>query len=193
MALTKEKIKEFEKTEKKAGDSQDFKNLANEIADAGDKDWAKTIYKKAEDKVESINEFFCLAESIDEKIADTEWVKTIYKKIEDKAETSSDLMQLADYIDDLGDKEWMKKIYKKAGDKSEDSHELRNLAQSIDEKLGESGGDLVRVIYKKAEEVSDNYVDLGMLAENIRDNLGDKKWATVFSHGFFIKWFAVSH
>jgi len=28
MALTKEQIKEFEKTEKKAGDSQDFKNLA---------------------------------------------------------------------------------------------------------------------------------------------------------------------
>ena len=49
MALTKEQIKEFEEKEKEAKISDDlheFQELADAIAEAGDKDWAKKIYKK---------------------------------------------------------------------------------------------------------------------------------------------------
>ena len=47
MALTKEQIKEFKAAEKEAEDSGDYRNVADELAEAGDKEWAKTVYEKA--------------------------------------------------------------------------------------------------------------------------------------------------
>ena len=50
MALTKDEIKEFKKEEKEAEDCTDFYFIADQISDAGDKEWAKNLYKKAEEK-----------------------------------------------------------------------------------------------------------------------------------------------
>ena len=47
MALTKEQIKEFKEEEKDAEDCFDFYNLAENLVKAGDKDWAKKVYKKS--------------------------------------------------------------------------------------------------------------------------------------------------
>ena len=46
MALTKEPIKEFKEAEEKAEDSYDLRSVADDIADAGDKEWTKKINKK---------------------------------------------------------------------------------------------------------------------------------------------------
>ena len=50
--MTEDQIKEFKETEKEAEDSYDLRDLADEIVDAGDKEWAKKIYMKAEEKAE---------------------------------------------------------------------------------------------------------------------------------------------
>ena len=50
MALTKEQIKEFQEAEKEAEDACDLRSVADDIAEAGDKEWAKKVYKKAEGK-----------------------------------------------------------------------------------------------------------------------------------------------
>ena len=51
MALTKEQIKEFKAEEKEAEEAYNLIDVANNIAEAGDKDWAKKIYKKAEKRL----------------------------------------------------------------------------------------------------------------------------------------------
>jgi hypothetical protein len=97
-ALTKEQIKEFKESEKEAEDSYDFRNVAYDIADAGDKEWAKKVYKKAEGKAEDYSDFSGLADSIHEQLGDKEWAKKVYKKAADKAEDFSDFSGLADTI-----------------------------------------------------------------------------------------------
>jgi len=47
MALTKEQIKEFKAAEKKAEDSGELIVVADDLAEVGDKDWAKKVYKKS--------------------------------------------------------------------------------------------------------------------------------------------------
>ena len=54
--LTKAQIKEFKEAEEAAEDSYDFRGIADDIAEAGDKDWAKKLYKKAEEKAENYSE-----------------------------------------------------------------------------------------------------------------------------------------
>ena len=44
--LTEDQIEEFKETEKEAEDSYDFCCLADEIVEAGDKEWKNNLYKK---------------------------------------------------------------------------------------------------------------------------------------------------
>ena len=85
MALTKEEIKEYKSEEKEAEDCTDFSIIADQLSDAGDKEWAKNLYKKAEEKADGFYDFRNLADSIFEKLGDEEWSRTLYKKAEEKA------------------------------------------------------------------------------------------------------------
>ena len=62
MALTKDEIKEFKKEEKEAEDCFGFTFIADQISDAGDKEWAKNLYKKAEEKAEDVHEWLTESE-----------------------------------------------------------------------------------------------------------------------------------
>ena len=61
MALTKEEIKEYKSEEKEAEDCTDFSIIADQLSDAGDKEWAKNLYKKAEEKADGFYDFRNLA------------------------------------------------------------------------------------------------------------------------------------
>jgi hypothetical protein len=116
MALTKEQIKEFKEAEKKkAEEACELIEIADEIADAGDKEWAKKVYKKVEGKAENSTDFLYLAESICQRLGDKKWAKVVYKKAEDKAEEYSEYESLVESIrDNLGDKKWAKLLDQKA-------------------------------------------------------------------------------
>ncbi|SVB65462.1 uncharacterized protein METZ01_LOCUS218316 [marine metagenome] len=115
MALTKEQIKEFKEAEKEAQDSDDFREVAKNIAEAGDKEWAKKTYEKAEEKTDDPYELYYLAQCICENLGDKEWAKKTYEKVEEKAKDYSQFKSLAnDICEKLGDKDWGKKLYKKA-------------------------------------------------------------------------------
>ena len=77
--LTKEQIKEFTEQEKEADDSWHYKSLAGDVAEAGDKDWARKLYKKAEDLAKDSSDYRDLAKSIvDENyLGDKEWAREI--------------------------------------------------------------------------------------------------------------------
>ena len=121
MALTKEQIKEFKEAEAEAQDSDDFREVAKNIAEAGDKEWAKKTYEKVEEKAKDFSQFVSLANDICEKLGDKDWGKKLYKKAESKAKYFYEINQVAASIcEKLGDKEWAIKLYQKAEKKAEE-------------------------------------------------------------------------
>jgi len=174
--LTKKQIKEFKEEEKEAEDSYGFRSVADYIAEAGDKEWAKKVYVKSEGKAEDYSDFSDLAGSIHERLGDKEWAEKNYKKAEGKAEGSQDFLNLADSIhEQLGDKEWAEKNYKKAADKAEDFSDFSGLADTIYEQLGDK--EWAKKVYKRADDKAKDFSDFIVLADNIYKNLGDKEWA----------------
>ena len=169
-------IKNFQDTEAKAQDACDLKLVGDNLAYAGDRQWAEKVYKKAEDKAEDSLDLNWLAYSVSEVLGDKDWAKNLYNKAEDKAENSLDLNWLAFSITEtLGDKDWAKKLYKKAENETENVRELCDLADSIFETFRDN--EWQTKIYKKAEVMAKEHSELYELADSIYINLGDEEWA----------------
>ena len=122
---TKINIKKFKKKEQEAFNNTDesgyymdefdycLGNLAEDLCSAGEKEWARKIYKVVEEKLDrsqiDSEIYLNLAEDVATYLGDKEWARKIYKE----AEGSVDKDALADsIIENLGDKEWAKKIQK---------------------------------------------------------------------------------
>ncbi len=185
--LTKEQIKEFESEEKEAEDAYNLIDVANNIAEAGDKKWAKKVYQKAEAKAEDNDDIRALAKSLYKNLGDHKWSNDLYKKApvtkeeikefkvaEKEAKDSYDYKSVADEIAEVGDKDWAKKNYIKAEEKAEDFSEFSKLADSIDEYLDDKV--FLKQIFQKAEKVAYDNWDLIALANSIEEKLGDKEW-----------------
>ena len=91
--LTEEQIEKFKKLEEEAFNNTDesgyymdefdycLGNLAEDLCSAGEKEWARKIYKEAEGYVDGVAEGCVdreeLADSIIENLSDKEWAKKI--------------------------------------------------------------------------------------------------------------------
>ena len=122
--LSEDQIKKYKKLQDKAEDNTKntgyfidefdyyYGNLAEDLISAGDKDWARKIYKIVEDKIggEIDGSFyisFACAVAID--LGDKEWAKKIFKDAEESGMVDKD--ELADeIISNLDDEKWAKKI-----------------------------------------------------------------------------------
>ena len=88
--------------------------FAEDLCSAGYKEWAKKIYKIAEDKFNrgQIDEGFSLldlANDVAQNLGDKKWARKIYKEAEKDDEIEK--RKLANsIIEFLGDKEWAKKV-----------------------------------------------------------------------------------
>lgn len=168
--------KKFKDAEAKAKDACDFKQIADQLAEAGDRQWAEKVYKKAENQVEDSLDLNWLAYSISEILGDKDWAKGLYQKAENMAETSLDYNWLAYSIfETFDDKDWAKKLFEKAESKPENVRELCDLADTIFEVLGDT--DWQFQVYKKAEEKATAHSDFCELADNIVAKLEDTHWA----------------
>ena len=138
--LTKEQIAEFKETEKEAEDATEFTWLAEEVAEAGEKVWAKKLYNKAEELAEDLESYQSLADSVanDDYLGDKAWARAFYKKAEELAEDGGDYQNLANSVaDDLGDKDWAIKLYKKAEETmGSNIYDFAELASSVSDKDG---------------------------------------------------------
>jgi hypothetical protein len=174
--LTEDQIKEFKEAEEEAEGCHDFRFVANDIAEAGDKEWAKKIYIKAEENPDDSADLQRLAESLCNVLGEKEWAKKVYIKAEDKAEDSGDFSSLADSIhENLGDKEWAKKVYIKAEDKAEDFSDFRYLADGIYGNISDK--EWAKKVYIKAEDKAEDFSDFLYLADSIYGDISDKEWA----------------
>jgi tRNA (guanine-N7-)-methyltransferase len=168
--------KQFREAEARAKDACDLKQVADHLAEAGDRQWAAKVYQKAEDKVEDSLDLNWLAYSICLALGDKNWARQLYMKAEAMAESSLDCNWLAYSISEtLGDIDWAKKLLMKAEAKPESVRELCDLADSIAEIFNDK--DWQVNVYKKAEDKAKEHSDFYELADSICVKLGDKKWA----------------
>jgi tRNA (guanine-N7-)-methyltransferase len=166
--------KKFQNDEANAEDACDLKIIADRIAEAGDKNWAENVYKKAEIKGRDSLDFNWLAYSIVETLGDIKWARSIYTKAEEKSESSLELNWVAYSIfETLNDKEWVKKLYEKATNMPGNIRELCDLADSIHETLGEISW--VKKIFNLAEERVVEYSDCHELADVMYQKMGNKE------------------
>ena len=164
----------FQKAETEAKDACDLKKVADSIAKAGDKEWAKKVYKKVEEGAQDSLDFNWLAYSICEVFGDTNWARSIYKKSENKAGSSLDFNWLAYSISEtIGDYDWAKRLYERAENEPCNIRELCDLADSVSGTLGDL--DWVKKIYRSAEEKTEEYCDCCELADAVYKNLDDKQ------------------
>jgi hypothetical protein len=182
--LTEEQIKDFKEQEKEAEDSWDYRSLADEIAEAGDKDWARKLYQKVEDLAEDLSDYNSIAESVakDAGLDDKKYAKELYKKAEDLAEDSNDYIKLADSVADedyLGDKDWARNLFQKAEDLAEHFSEFLAIAMSVATDAGLDDKKYAKELFKKAVDLAEDLSDYNSIAETVADEdyLGDKKYA----------------
>ena len=168
--------KKFTEAEAKAQDACDLKQVADNLADAGDKQWAEKVYRKTEDKAEDSLDLNWLAYSISETLGDKEWTKKLFQKAESAPENIRELCDLAgSIIETLGDRGWGIKVYQKTEGMAEEYSEFYELADNIYIKLGDK--DWAKKLFKKAEDKAEDCSDLLSLAERISAKLDDKEWA----------------
>ena len=169
-------IEKFKNAEAQAKDACDLKQVADNLAEAGDKEWARKVYRKTEEKAQDSLDFNWLAYSVSEALSDKIWAGEIYQKAEEKAETSLDLNWLAYSISEtLSNREWTRKLFKKAENTPGNIRELCDLADSVAETFGDRKWALR--IYEKAESEAQEHSEFLELADSILERLGDKKWA----------------
>jgi len=171
----------FKTLEANAKDACDLKQVADQLAEAGEDDWARRVYKKAEENVEDCLDLNWLAYSIAFTLNDKNWAIKIYEEAEDRVESSLDLNWLAYSIfESLGDKEWAKKLFQKAETQPENIRELCDLAESVSEILEDKEWQFN--VYKKAEEKAEEFSDYYELADNVFAKLGNEEWASELYH-----------
>lgn len=171
----------FKNAEARAKDACDFKRVADGLAEAGDMEWARNVYMKAEEKAEDSLDLNWLAYSVALALKENDRAVKIYKEAETRAESSLDLNWLAYSIfEALGDRDWAKNLFKKAESKPENIRELCDLAESVSEILNDKQWQLK--IYKKAAANAKDYSELIELADSIFAGTGDEKWARDLYH-----------
>tara|TARA_A100001015_G_scaffold257192_1_gene299689 strand:+ start:199 stop:945 length:747 start_codon:yes stop_codon:yes gene_type:complete len=179
MALTKEQIKEFKEAEAEADAETDnfynLKEVADNLAKTGDLEWARKVYKKAEGKAKTSDDFRFFGQSLFEKLNDKEWSLKQYKKAEDKAEYSEELYYIARALaEDFNDKKNATSIYKKAIEKTTDCQELGLYGWSIFKHLGDK--EWADNVLNDAEKAANESSDFMYLAEQLCE-MNNKEWS----------------
>ena len=82
MALTKEQIKEFEEKEEKAKAFYELKEVADNIAEAGDKEWANKIYKNVTGSYDDSEDISDFTNRLCDELKDAEWSTKNKKTLE---------------------------------------------------------------------------------------------------------------
>mgnify|MGYP001182891515 CR=1 FL=1 len=83
MALTKIETKIFREKEEKATTCYDLKEIADDIAKAGDEEWANKIYKNVLDNYDNSEDVNDFANRLCDELKDAEWSTKSKKELEE--------------------------------------------------------------------------------------------------------------
>ena len=167
---------QFKAAEAGAQDACDLKIVADNLADAGDKQWAGKVYKKAEARAQDSLDLNWLAQSVAQALGDQLWAKELFQKAEARAQGSLDYNWLAYGVHEtLGDKGWAKALFEKAEAGPDNVRELCDLADSIAATLADKDWEIK--VYRQAEAKAEEYSGFCELADSVYAKLGDSRWA----------------
>lgn len=169
-------IRKFKKAEANAKDACDLKMVADDLANAGDREWARKVYLKVEGRAEDSLDLNWLACSLCEKLGDVNWARKVYQKAEVQTEDSLDCNWLAySLCENLGDKGWAERLYREAEVRADNIRELCDLADSVQDQLGDK--EWTKEIYRQAESAAQDSSDFFELADHLCRVLNDREWA----------------
>jgi hypothetical protein len=174
MVLNENKKTEFVNQLNEAREDKDYTwvvEIAAEIADAGDNDWAKIILKETEDALplhsSSINPLLELgagACNIFDNLNDKEWARKLFEETEEitnsQGSNNADdycygLYSLANGIcEHLKDKDWAIRLYQSAENRAESYLDLQRLGRGLSLKLGDM--DWGKKVFSKGLELARN-------------------------------------
>ncbi len=88
-SLSKEQVKTFKAQEKEAEDCWDYSALADSLAEAGDKEWARKIYEKAVKTADDSQDLAAIGSSVlkEEHLSDMDWARNLYSQAVTKADS----------------------------------------------------------------------------------------------------------
>jgi len=200
--LTKKQIEEFKQEEKVSENSSDYRNLAEKVAEAGDKVYAMELYKKSEELATSGLDYCYLAHSVAEEsyINDKNYAIKILEKAESDPgsffpRVLRDVGEI--YCHQINDKSKAREVFEKCEKlidtwepagilrpywNEEKGQQLIYLADKVSGENGLDDKEYARELYKKAEYyISSRGFDASELAGYLEDF--DEEWSKNVRNG----------
>lgn len=106
----------IQKVESQCKNLNDYKNLAEQLIKDGNKDAAKTLFLKAQNKIDGIEDTANFAAMVFELFDDKEAAISALEDVEDDAQFTKDCIFLAKSYNAAGDSDKAKEMMEKAGD-----------------------------------------------------------------------------
>ncbi|MCP4284931.1 MAG: hypothetical protein GY792_10830 [Gammaproteobacteria bacterium] len=116
------------KVDANAKSLDDYSKLVKSLIDAGEKETAKTFFKKAERYLSGIEDTLAYASEIKQHFDDLEWVKSTLEEAESSCQFPKDFAQLATGFNDLlSDQDQVKSLMEQAADYAMNGEEQLDL------------------------------------------------------------------
>jgi hypothetical protein len=162
--------KVLDKAMGKATRAAEFTKLAAGAAEAGDKDYASTVFEKAGEKLSSVPDLLALAGEMTKTLGDPTRAKALYQRALDGAADFPAVVKLIDAAKQLEDSAFMKAVLKKGADLATATTELLDLGLGLIT-TGDKGG--AKALLEKAETAVNNLDELKKLTDAVKTHFAD--------------------
>lgn len=162
--------KVLDKAMGKASRAVEFTKLAAGATEAGDKDYASTVFEKAGEKLSSVPDLLALAGEMTKTLGDPARAKALYQRALDSAADFPAVVKLIDAAKQAGDSAFMQAVLKKGSELATATTELLDLGLGLISS-GDKGG--AKALLEKAETAVNNLDELQKLTDAVKTHFPD--------------------
>ena len=162
--------KVLDKAMSKASRAAEFTKLAAGAADAGDKDYASSVFEKAAEKLSSVPDLLALAGEMTKTLGDPTRAKALYQRALDGAADFPVVAKLIDAAKRAGDSAFMQAVLKKGAELATATTELLELGLGLISTGDKSGA---KALLERAETAVNNLNELQKLTDAVKAHFPD--------------------
>jgi hypothetical protein len=162
--------KVLDKAMGKASRAAEFTKLAAGAAEAGDKDYASSVFEKAAEKLSSVPDLLALAGEMTKTLGDPARAKALYQRALDSAADVPAVVKLIDAAKQAGDSAFMQAVLKKGAELATATTELLDLGLGLFT-TGDKGG--AKALLERAETAVNNLDELQKLTDAVKTHFPD--------------------
>ncbi|HYP68457.1 MAG TPA: hypothetical protein VEP67_09465 [Thiobacillaceae bacterium] len=162
--------KVLDKAMAKASRAAEFTKLAAGAAEAGDKDYAGSVFEKAAEKLSSVPDLLALAGEMTKTLGDPDRAKALYQRALDSAADFPAVAKLIDAAKQAGDSAFMQAVLKKGAELATATTELLDLGLGLIT-TGDKGG--AKALLERAETAVNNLDELQKLTDAVKTHFPD--------------------